>query len=405
MSEASQKCLGLRSYETQTLITMEVTPEQVECLKNEYHIGSADFNFKIQSPSGLTQLTSVDDLVKYRKSFYLFDFYHDRLLLPEPGLKELIRNIRELSGGKKITTVFPNISTLERGGYYMLGVDGPVTIHDTMNVAMTEKEWSTKSYVRMQTPFVLYHELGHKLMQLVYGGEFPSYEGHRGHDKNKNIFLQKVPLGAAWSEGFASAMGTLDFGFPDTPQKSEFYFSKEWHSRTVKDKLSNEWAIALVLREFMGVCEKDGRSEYCKADLNEAKKIINVMKESGLQKNFQEFLVDYVSVHPKDKPALLIALKGYGFVRTEKDERELFDCPSFKERAIAKFIEKHEEFSTWSLVLPSAARAKKWEEFKEQGVVAKLTSKDFPLNERHDAMKRLEVILERVAKGSIQIDL
>lgn len=250
-------------------------------------------------------------LMRHQAHYRLANFFFDSFTNPEPGLKILIEQIQQRNGGEKITVVLD--SRVIRGplGSFSPVSRGKVFLYD--NLSKPKHKQSNGGVMDHAT---LNHEMGHHLMYLLYGKKFPSYEGHEGHDlEAETYFDSQTNLGAAWSEGFANAMGNLDGGSAGG-RATRHDVSDDWLCKSLKARLSNEYVIEAVLTDYIMSRHQTGPRLYQVVLDQESEKrlqkIFHCMEVSGRQKSFQDFMGDFYAMYPEEAGRLDPLLRTYG---------------------------------------------------------------------------------------------
>ncbi|MFO1463089.1 MAG: hypothetical protein U1F66_04885 [bacterium] len=245
-------------------------------------------------------------------SYRLAQFFLPTLKAPPPGLEFLLETLRGLGDDAKLRVIFEGRVRRGSVAYYRERRHaGEVHLLDTLS---DSKGGRTPDGLLDQS--TLYHEVGHHLMRRLYGGKFPDYRGHPGHDFRVRSYAEaRTHPGAAWAEGFAGAIANLDFRSRKGihgPQD----LAEDWPLRDRDTRLSNEFVIAAILTDYV-------KSELPQADgslrigLDEAafarlRKIFAVMRASGLHQDFAAFLGDFQRRYPGEGPRLLPILRRYG---------------------------------------------------------------------------------------------
>lgn len=372
------------------LTAEKFTAEQVAYFAEKLrHFQSFRVRLWVGEQGHARRIHSLNDVLDHQHVLNVLGHLFSAMDRSRQGLPVLLGAISNLNADKPIDLYFPNTRHAETAGFYGLAT-GAITLYAGSIPA-------------------LYHELGHKLMHLGYQMDFPVYAGPE-HDVAHSKVLQESSLAAAWTEGFANFMMFLDgeWGGAKDFQRINFKSSDAWASKSLTEKLKNEWVIARVLQWFCGKHDPvtiDDRIFFDESlDLDKVGRIFKTVRTAGIQNHFGDFLVDYVHLYPQDKAALVMALQICGLVTTVADEKALFSYPHYKERKITQFIAHYDSFSEWSPVQPNAARAKAWAALKEKGIVENLRSPAYSMDDRLAVIVKLKGMIEKQAKDSANLN-
>ena len=274
------------------------------------------FDLKVRRGGITYRVKHGRQLMKTQGTYRLAKYFFPALIDPPEGLRVLISEVLQRNGGKKIPLVLEGKVTRTHMGFFR-GSRASIHLFDTLSQPKGKKV----DYGVMDRS-TLHHEMGHHLMYLLYGKKFPSYEGHEGHDREAEKYEDAVTNpGAAWSEGFAGAMGNLD-GRGHDGLFSSTELSDAWFKKDLKNRLSNEYVITALLSEYIQSREKRGSMVYVvfnqdsKARLE---KIFACMESSGLQKDFGVFAGDFLEQFPEEASRFKPLLGKYGFSESLQD--------------------------------------------------------------------------------------
>ena len=278
-----------------------------------------DFDLRIGRGLGSVKVRSGGQLMKRQATYQLGRFFFSSLRNPEPGLRFILQELHELSGKDKIKLVLePRVSRGNRGWFIGIGRRQEIHLADTFSTV----NGKPKEMGSMDVS-TLYHELGHNLRYLLYGKKIPHYGGP-SHDLSAvRDWEEQTTPSAAWSEGFAGAIGNLDYrkggGISDPSQ-----LFPAWFEMDLEERLSNEEVIAAILTEYIKSLVPYRDTKMMTTALDEAsycrlRKIFATMRAEGLQKNFAVFVSDFLRRYPEEGERLNPILRDFGMGELASD--------------------------------------------------------------------------------------
>ncbi len=254
-------------------------------------------------------------LMRNQGTYRIAEFLFSGLLHPPAGLRHLTRTVLKLQGGEKITLVLERRPHRRYAGQFRYRRK-EIRLADTLS-----RPRRSKSGWGHMDGNTLYHEIGHNLMYLLYGGRFPAYRGP-AHDRDERDPLgARTSPGAAWSEGFANGISLLDYGaewqIDAWDMRTEV--GRAWLRRPLEERLRNEYVIGTILGEYLKSQvprEQEGRTDlYVLFDSESRRrfdKVVHTMRVTGLHRDFGEFLADFSHRHPEEMERLAPILGRFG---------------------------------------------------------------------------------------------
>ena len=274
------------------------------------------------------------ELVRSQGTYRIAHHYYKKLIQPQPALVQLAQKILGVAGEDKIILSLESKQTRENGGHYQSGLSS-VTITDTLS-QIPGKGWQRG----MLGLYALYHELGHRLMYLLYKNHLPFYWGS-GHDEDAPSLAESFTNpAAAWTEGFADGMMELESAMMNSLNPIDLQSTPDWFQLPLEKRMSNEYVVGAILRDYIQSKTHEGNvthvtyDEKSKARLNQ---MMDVMQTAGPQNNFCEFVADFLALHPEEEHDFGIVLHKYGMDDVQTH------APNF----IDRFVCANERTSIW----------------------------------------------------------
>ena len=375
------------------------TPEERgKCAREFFDLSTmGEYEFLI----GSWPVRDVSELVETRALFTVSKFYYSSLQEPAPVTAFLTKLYLKATKRDKVPILIDAKAHREFSGLANLS-RGTIQIVDTLSsyegqpeVDLTDPSTFIGGSLSIGT---FNHELGHHLMYQFYGKEFPDYEGHRGHDKDATSHVDATTNpGAAWAEGFANAMSMVEYGSPS--ELSPFQLrSTNWSKRSTEEKIRNEYIIGKILMTFIiskiKISDRATRLEMDDDAFLRLRRVFSCMLRSGLQKDFREFVADYIFLYPRDRERFEGFLKSWSMSK-------VVNSPHVIERFIARMDSIEIPIFGPS---PDECRVGKWKRLKESGAVERyLTNPDLSPSQRLENMRRMERAIENYAEVACQI--
>lgn len=322
--------------------------------------------------------------------------YHPWLKDPPRSLAMMLERIRDLNGGKKIALYFGTEPTIELAGMTYWSARGPtISLFDTLTPTDEMRKAQQDASARRSrgiSPTMLQHEVSHVLMAALYRGQTPDYAGHIGHDHSfRPAIDHRTNPGAAWSEGFADAMGHLEYAPESEVDWLASTYLGNWPGRPLADRLSNEFLVRDVLRAYIGTSHRmhqpDGTAVQFEPDYRRLEKVWATMLQAGVQQSLQEFADDYLHLHPEERGPFLKILQQFAMA-------DVVSGNHFLERRIAQFIrtEDARPASKLAELHPDTIRQRVWQKLvAEHQADTRLTDRRVPAEHR-------VVLMEKIAR-------
>jgi hypothetical protein len=374
--------------------------QRSECARGHYDMSKiGDYEFIV---NGKSISNDPEGLVRTKATYTVSKMYYEELQNPKPVQKLLTKLYLKVTGRKKVPI---NIELKPHQNYTGLASlnKGLISIVDSLSdyegQTMMDIDDSSTWISRSMSVGTLNHELGHHLMYHFYKRKFPDYEGHWGHAKGVESLAEAiVNPGSAWAEGFADAMAEIEY--PSRERLVPYDLVRSgWYKLSLRETLSNEFVIKHILDDYI-------RSEWINADgfnmsgVNDASiarlnKIFICMVRSGLQADFQEFVVDFLFQFPEEKEKFMKVLTRWRM-------SHIAQAPHVVER----FIDRMNSFEQPVFGLGGVkAKIHLWERMKHLGVVEKhLMNPDLSPKKRIENMRIVANTIENYATTAYHID-
>ncbi|MBT3182193.1 MAG: hypothetical protein HN337_06785 [Deltaproteobacteria bacterium] len=375
------------------------TPEErEECAREFFDLSTlSEYEFLI----GSRPIRDTGQLVETRALFTVSKFYYSNLQEPSPLTTFLTKLYLKTTKRDRVPILIDTKAHRDFAGRAYLS-RGTIQVVDTYSSYEGQPAFDPadpSTFIGGSISIGTFnHELAHHIMYQLYGEEFPDYEGHRGHNRDATTHVDATTNpGAAWAEGLANAMSMLTAGTPSELEPYQLRFTN-WAERSTDEKISNEHIIGKLLSDFIiSQIKVSARRTESRMDgdaFKRARRIFACLARSGLQKNFQEFVADYIFLYPGDRPRLEELLKDYSMA-------EIVKAPNLIDRFIAKMD---------SIEVPifgpseDECRVGKWKRIKESGAVERfLTNPELSPRQRLENMRKMERAIENYAETGCQV--
>lgn len=320
--------------------------------------------------------------------------YYDWLKNPPRSLAMMLERIRQLNGGKKLALHFgTEPSTLLAGMYYPGARTPTISLFDTLTLTedlRKARQDAPTPLARGISPTSLLHEVGHGLMAALYRDRLPDYAGHIGHDRPLTpAIMHRTNPGAAWSEGFASAMQYLEYATDTVVDWHAAVYWGGWSNRPLADRLSNEFVVRDILLAYIGTSHRihqpDGTAVQFEPDYRRLEKVWATMLQAGVQQSLQEFVADHLLLYPEERGPFLKILQQFAMT-------DVVSSNHFLERRIAGFIrtENARPASKLGELHPHTIRRHAWQKLvAEHQADTRLTDRQIPVEHRIVLMEKI----------------
>lgn len=320
--------------------------------------------------------------------------YHDWLKNPPRSLAMMLERIRQHSG-KRLALHFGTEPTIQLGGMTYWDARSPtISLFDTLTPTdeMRKAQQDAPAPLsRSISPTMLQHEVGHALMDALYRGQTPDYAGHIGHDYSfRPAIDHRTNPGAAWSEGFADAMGHLEYAPESEVDWLASTYLGNWPDRPLANRLSNEFVVRDVLRTYIGVRhgipQPDGATVWIEPDYRRLEKVWDTMRQAGVQQSLQEFADDHLYLHPEERGPFLNILQQFAMA-------DVVSGNHFVERRIVQFIRTEDARPASKLdeLHPNTVRRRVWQKLvAAHQADTRLTDRQVPVERRLALMEKID---------------